>query len=93
MKGSFDDCRREVVASNREAAASAVALEDIDVMYVLEAAVGGRRRRVYELDLRQAIARLAEDLVQVEEELKARVDGRGVAPIPPRHRARKVHAC
>jgi hypothetical protein len=93
MKGNLDDCRREVVASNREAAASAVALEDIEVMYVLETAVGGERRRVYELDLRQAIARLAEDLVRAEAALQERVDDREAGTIPPRHRARKVRAC
>ncbi len=93
MKGSFEDSRREVVASNREAAASVVALEDLEVMYVLETAVGGRRRRVYELDLRQAITRLAEDLVQVEAELQARVDACAVATIAPRRHARKVRVC
>ena len=93
MKGSFEDFRREVVAANRKAAASAVALEDLEVMYVLETAVGGERRRVYELDLRQAITRLAEDLVRVEVELQERVDDREAATISPRRRAHKVHAC
>lgn len=78
MKGRLEACRDEVVASNREAAAQ-VRLEDVDVMYVLEAAIGGERRRVYELDLRQAIAKLAEDLVRVEAELQARM-------APPRRR-------
>ncbi len=79
MKGRDQKCRDEVIAQNLLAAnvqaEGAAALDDPDVMYVLETAVGTSDHRIYELSLGRVIARLAEELSVMEaqiEELKTR---------------------
>ena len=71
MKRRFEHLRDEVIAQNRLAADSRTPVDDPDVMYVLETAVGGANRRLYELGLGRVIARLAEELARVEAELDA----------------------
>ncbi len=77
MKGRHEKCRDEVIAQNLRAARSQSqeALDDPEVMYVLETAVGTSDHRIYELSLGRVIARLAEELSAMEvqiEELKSR---------------------
>ena len=79
MQGREQKCRDEVAAENLRAARSqaeaASTLDDPDVMYVLETAVGTSDHRIYELSLGRVIARLAEELSAMEvqlDELKAR---------------------
>ena len=77
MKGREQKCRDEVIAENLRAAnAQAEAtLDDPEVMYVLETAVGSSDHRIYELSLGPVIARLAEELSAMElqiDELKTR---------------------
>lgn len=82
------DRSEEVAQSNREAVQSLGG--DAETFYLLEGFVG-ERRQVYELDLRKAIARLAQDLNRMEAELQARVELS--EPSPARRGAPKVPVC
>ena len=79
MTRRSEKLRDEVIAQNRRAASPEreAALDDPAVMYVVETAVGGPSRRLYELGLGRVIARLAEELARVEAEL---------ATLAPAHR-------
>ena len=77
MKGREQKCLDEVIAENLRAAHAQdeATLDDPEVMYVLETAVGSSDHRIYELSLGRVIARLAEELSAMElqiEELKTR---------------------
>ena len=90
MKHRSQDLRDEVIRQNRMAAGSLAEapLEDPDVMYVLESAVGTDSRRVYELSLGKVIAKLAEELARTEAQLEALK-----SPLPARRGRGKVRAC
>ena len=90
MKRRDQELRDEVIAQNRLAAGNLAAapLDDPDVMYVLETAVGTDSRRVYELSLGKVIAKLAEELARTEAQLEALK-----SPIPVRRGRGKVRAC
>ena len=90
MKRSAQELRDEVIRQNRLAAQghAEAPLDDPDVMYVLEAAVGTDSRRVYELSLGKVIAKLAEELASTEAQLEALKSA-----VPVRRGRRKVRAC
>ncbi len=74
MKGRLHELREEeVISQNRLAARSQAEapLDDPAVLYVLETAVGGSDHRIYELSLGRLIARLAEDLTRMEDQIEA----------------------